>query len=136
MTEWLLRKLRKPVFFLLSGRRHLGGDIWKEASGRHLGGFRRLSGSSLGNSLGAGAAMGASRASWTENAANSLCFTTKMRTKTEKLQFRLGFLGVGVTIVCVLQHFSADAEPERPCVSPRWSLRDAARNPTVKALFG
>ena len=68
------------MFFLLSGRRHLGGDIWKEASGRHLGGFRKLSGSSLGNSLGAGVA-GASRASWIENAANSLCFTEKMKNK-------------------------------------------------------
>ena len=60
------------VFFLLSGRRHLGGDIWKEASGKHLDWH-------LGSSLGAGAAMGASRASWTENAANSLCFTAKMK---------------------------------------------------------
>ena len=112
----------QTVFFLLS-----------EASGRHLGGFRRLSGNSLGSSLGAGAAMGASRASWTENVLNSLCFTTKTK---KEISFRLGFFGVGVTIVCVLQHFSADAEPERPCVNPRWSLRDAARNPTVKALFG
>ena len=56
----------------------LEGGILEETSGRrHLGGFRRLSGSSLGNSLGAGAAMGASRASWTENASDSLCFTAK-----------------------------------------------------------
>ena len=123
----------QTMIFLLSGRRHLGGDIWKEASGRHLGGFRRLSGSSLGNSLGAGAAMGASRVSWTKNAPNSLCFIIKTK---KKIQFRLSFLGVGVTIVYVLQHFSANAEPERPCHSPPWSLRDAARNPTVKALFG
>ena len=97
---------------------------------RHLGGFRRLSESTLGSSLGAEAAMGASRASWTENAPNSLCFTTK--TKNE-IQFRLGFLGLGVTTVCVLQHFSADAEAERPCVNPPppWCPRDAARNPTV-----
>ena len=52
------------MFFLLS-----------EASG----GFRRLSGNSLENSLGAGAAMGATRASWAENALNSFCFTTKMK---------------------------------------------------------
>ena len=58
----------QTVFFLLS-----------EASGRHLGGFRRLSGSSLGSSLGAGAAMGASRASWTKNVPNSLCFTAKTK---------------------------------------------------------
>ena len=45
----------------LSGRRHLGG-IW-EAFGGSLG--------ALWEALGAGAAMGASRASWTENAANS-----------------------------------------------------------------
>ena len=110
----------------------LEGGILEETSGRrHLGGFRRLSGSSLGNSLGAGAAMGASRASWTKMLQVHNVFQQK-----QKILFRLGFLGAGVTIVCVLQHFSADAEPERPCVSPPFSLRDAARNPTVKALFG
>ena len=54
----------------------------------------------------------------------------------KEVQFRLGFLGVGVTIVCVLEQLGANAEPERPCVIPPWSPRDAAKNPTVKALFG
>ena len=54
--------------------------------------------------------MRASRASWRENAANSLYFTSKKKA----LQIRLNFFGVGVTIVCILQQLSAGAEPQRP----------------------
>ena len=118
------------MFFSLSGRRHLGGDIWKEASGRHLGGFRKLSGSSLGSSLGAGAAMGSYKGILDRKCCKFILFYSK-----NKEQNRLGFLGVGVTIVYVLQQLSASAEPERPCQRPPWSSREAARNPTVKALF-
>ena len=38
------------------------------------------------------------------------------------LPFRLGFLGVGVTIVYVLQQLSAGAEPERPRRTPTGPL--------------
>ena len=90
-TSWIcivfseLNDRPKDIIYLLS---HVGCSgriiLLSEASGRHLGSFRRLSGSSLGSSLGAGAAMGASRASWTENAPNSLCFTAE----TTTIQFR------------------------------------------------
>ena len=62
-----------------------------------------------------------------------------LRQKSKQLPFRFSFFGVGVTIViivCVLQQLGADAEPQRPCRTPAWSPREAARNPTVKALFG
>ena len=67
------------MFFLLSGRRHLGGDIWKEASGRLSQALWEL----FGELSGRWVAMGASKASWIEDAANSLCFTTK----TKKFNF-------------------------------------------------
>ena len=75
-----------------------------EASGRLSEALWELSGELSGSWGGHGGFKGI----LDKNAPNSFCFTTE----TKKYIISLRFLGVGVTIVCVLQHFSADAEPE------------------------
>ena len=88
------------MFFLLS-----------EASGRLSEPFWELSGELSGSWGGHGGFKGILDRKCSK-------FIVFYKKNEKQVQFRLGFLGVGVTIVCVLQHFNADAEPERHCVSP------------------
>ena len=104
-NKMTLAREPKQCFFLLSGRRHLGGEISKAASGRLSEALWELSGELSGSWGGHGGYKGILD--------RKCCKFNMFYYKNKKeIQFRLGFLGVGVTIVCVLQHFSADAEPE------------------------
>ena len=123
---------REPKHFFAiwkeaSWRRHLEGGIW-EASGKLSEALWELSEELSGFWGGHGGFKGI---------LDRKCSKFNMlHSKSEKSTISLRFFEGSVTIVFVLQHFSADAEPGRPCRRPPWSPRDAARNLTVKAVFG
>ena len=103
----------QTMFFFCS----LEGGILEETSGRrHLGGIWEAFGGSLGTLWGALWELGRPwglQGHLGQKMLQIHCVLQQTQPK-KKVSFRLGFLGVGVTIVCVLQQLSAGAEPQRP----------------------